>query len=126
MVSIHAGSSFLLIKPKPHLWFVLTKPEGEFGIFVGVMLRTQRGFTDKTVVLDVGDHPFVRHPSSIEYGGARFFYLKNIKRAIKDGKCRPQEEMSDDLLRRVRNGLFNSSYTVPAIFNYCQARFQSE
>lgn len=129
MAGIHAGSSLLLYNPEfivPHLWFVVTEPEENSGKFVAVMLVTRRSFTDKTVVLNDDDHPFVRHLSSVHYSTANYFYLKHIQRAVQKGRCHIKEDMTDDLLQRVRDGLLDSPRTPHTIRDYCQVRFKPE
>lgn len=90
------------------------------------MLLTQKSFTDKTVVLNDGDHPFVRHLSSVHYSTADYFYLKHIQRAVKKGLCHIKEDMTDDLLQRVQDGLLKSSRTPHTIRDYCESLFKSE
>lgn len=84
MVIIHAGSTLLLSDPFPHLWLVLTDPKGKDDIIVAVMVRTAKGYTDPTVILEAGDHPFIRHKSSVHYSKAKWFKMSRIQAALKD------------------------------------------
>ena len=52
-----------------HLWFVVTNPDPH--AMVLVMLVSLKPHTDRTLVLDQGDHPFVDHPSSVDFGTLR-------------------------------------------------------
>ena len=63
MEIIRAGRSLLLSDPKPHLWFVLTDPERKNDRVVAVMISTVKHYSDPTLILEVGDHPFIRHKS---------------------------------------------------------------
>ncbi len=108
---------------KPHLWLVLTDPVGRPPEIVAVMVRTATSFTDKTVILNVGDHPFIRHPSSVHYSTAAFFRVDAIQRAIQRGQCYLQEDLSADLLEQVRQGLLTSHFTVNAVRDYCRECF---
>lgn len=124
---IRPGRTLFLRGPhdrKPHLWVVLTEPEGQSGCFVAVMLRTAKHFTDRTVVLEDGDHPFVTRPTSVDYSMANYFTASFISDALKSGRCHPQADVAPDLLERIRNGLLSSSHTVHAIREYCRGRFQ--
>jgi len=126
MILVCAGRSLLFQAPndeKPHLWFILTDPEGDRNRVVAVMLRTVKEYTDKTIILEPGDHPFIKHSSSIHYSSARFFEAEAISHALRKGHCRLQEDMSSDLLRRAREGLLKSPFTVNAIKDYCRGRF---
>src|SRR5574337_133690 len=123
---VRAGRSILLRETshaKRHLWFILTDPCEHSPRVVAVMLRTATHFTDTTVILHPGDHPFVHHPSSVPYSTARYFQVCAISRAIREGHCSHQHDMSTDLLQRVRTGLITSPFTINAIRDYCRNRF---
>ena len=123
---IRAGSSLLLAEPplyKPHLWFVLTDAQGQPPRVVAVMLRTVARFTDPTVVLGPGDHPFIRHDSAVHYSTARWFSVWAVMAAVKVGTCHLKEDMTDKLLRRVRKGLIESPFTVNALRDQCKDLF---
>jgi hypothetical protein len=126
MELVRAGRALLLRETpdaKPHLWFVLTDPDGIQPRVVAVMVRSARHFTDPTVVLTVGDHPFVRHESSVHYSSARRFTVQALQKAFGHGHCSLQADMSPTLLARVREGLMRSPFTVNVIREYCRDRF---
>ena len=123
---IRAGASLLLAEPplyKPHLWFVLTHPLGKPPRVVSVMLRSVARFTDSTLILRPGDHPFVRPDSAVHYSTARWLNVSAILRAVRDGRCHLKEDMTDELLRRVRSGLLESPFTVNALRDRCKDLF---
>lgn len=108
---------------KPHLWFILTDPEGPMRRVVAVMLQSAQSFTDKTVILEAGDHPFVKHASSIHYSTTKFFKVKRIVRAMKRGLCHLHDNLSQSLLKRAQEGLLVSARTPQAFKDYCKERF---
>jgi hypothetical protein len=55
-----------------HLWFVLTDRNPDRNSMVLVMLVTVKMHTDRTLHLHVGDHPFVRHESAVDFGTATY------------------------------------------------------
>lgn len=119
---IRAGRSLLLSEPplyEPHLWFVLTDPN-HAGKVVAVMMRSAKAYTDPTLVLDVGDHPFIRHASAVHYSTAQLLSVSEIRAALKSGRCHPKEDMTRELLKRVRAGLIVSPRTVRVLSNYCR------
>jgi hypothetical protein len=123
---VRSGRALLLAEQpqfKPHLWFVLTDRDGVPPRVVAVMLRTATRFTDTTLVLRPGDHPFVRHESSVHYSTARWFSVSSILAAVSRGRCHLLPDASDDLLRKVRAGLLASPFTVNAVRDYCRLRF---
>lgn len=127
MSRIAAGSAFLIsgpqFNPAPHLWFVLTDPEPGDSRVVAVMLVTSRVYTDKTVVLMPGDHPFVRHESNVDFGGAVLIHPGKFLQAVAQGKCHPQPDIDSNLLQRLRAGLLASSRTVHWLAAHCRERF---
>lgn len=117
-----AGRSILFSEPplyKPHLWFILADPDSADKV-VAVMLRSVKAYTDSTLVLGVGDHPFIRHPSAVDYSLAKRLSVAEIRAALKSGRCHPKEDMSRDLLARVRAGLLVSPRTVRALADFCR------
>jgi hypothetical protein len=107
----------------PHLWFILTDPDPVNHDVVVVMVVTTRQHTDKSVILRAGDHPFIQHDSSLDYGGALRLKVNRLLAAVKNDKCELQPDMSPELLKRVRDGLLVCPRTVHHIVDYCQPRF---
>ncbi|MEK7486771.1 MAG: hypothetical protein AABZ60_20805 [Planctomycetota bacterium] len=64
----HHGTAFLLphnISAIEHLWIVLTEPSPIKNEVIIVNVTSLRSYSDKTVILNEGDHPFIHHPSVI-------------------------------------------------------------
>ncbi len=53
---------------QPHLWIVLTEPTGDPAQVVVVNLTTRIPTSDATVVLNVGDHKFIKRETVVYYG----------------------------------------------------------
>jgi len=123
---IRAGRS-LLIYPrpdaKPHLWFVLTDPQGTPGRIVAVMVQSAKVHTDRTVMLMPGEHPFIRHETAVSFGTATFFTVEKLTSSFKKGTCHLRADMTDRLLQKVRAGLLASARTPNAIREFCDSRF---
>jgi hypothetical protein len=103
-----------------HLWFVLTDPDPQ--AMVLVMLVSVKPHTDRTLQLHVGDHPFIRHPSAVDFGTARYVPAGKLEDALSSGRASLHSDMSDALLARVRAGLLASARTPNEIAAYCRAR----
>ena len=110
----------------PHLWFVLTDPDLDSDQIVAVMVVTARTHTDKTIVLSAGEHPFIKHDSSVDYGGAKRFQAGRLRSALRSGRCKLAENMSPALLAKVQAGLLRSSRTPHHMVDYCRERFPKE
>ena len=127
MEFIAAGRAFILFgrdfSPDPHLWFVLTNPDSTSKHVVAVMLVTARRHTDKTVSLNVGDHPFVQHESNVDYGFARLLLANKIMAAILQSRGELQPDASDTLLTRLCIGLLQSPRTPNFLKDHCHGLF---
>ena len=66
------GDTFLMPAPGgravPHLWIVVTTRDAATGECAIVSVTTLRNSKDQTIILRPGDHPFIRHDSTIFYG----------------------------------------------------------
>lgn len=66
---------------------------------------------DSTCVLEVGDHPFIRHKSFILYKEAVPLRVPSLISKIQLGELIPMEPMKEDVLSRILDG-FNKSPEV--------------
>jgi len=123
---IEAGKTiFIFSSERAHLWFVLTNPDANDHV-IAVMVCSIRDFSDTTVILKEGDHPFIRHDSSVEYSIAKFLKVSKILSEMNKNKCHLEEDMSRKLLERVQKGLLDSPYIVNMIRDYCEKCFNIE
>lgn len=123
---ISAGRTLYLADPSgvhPHLWLILTDPAGSPPEVVIVMVRTPKAFTDETLLLDPGDHPFVRHRSCVQYSTAVVRRVGAITAQATAGRCTLREDMTRELLARARAGLRDSPFTVNAVKKYCEKKW---
>jgi hypothetical protein len=127
MSGIHSGVSFLLPKPgrydKEHLWIVLTDPHGNPAEVVIVSLTTRRYGADPTVVLTLGDHPFIKNETVVYYPDARIVEEGNLVAILTLRRDALKDDCSPELLARIRQGLLDSPFTPNKIKNYCRARY---
>lgn len=110
-----SGDTFLLPKPGrgsiEHLWIVLTDPDSNHKALC-VNITTKQDHSDLTLILNAGDHPFVRHESVIHYPDARLLDLQLVHTALNGGAtCTQHAKCSASLLQRVREGLMRSRLT---------------
>ena len=125
MAPVHAGQTIMWAGPsgKPHLWCVLTDPDPISAKVVMVHLVTARGHTDRTVVLQCGDHPFVRVETHVAYGSANLFTSSRLDEALRSGAASRDHNMSASLLQCVRAGLYVSSRTMHFLKEHCRTKF---
>jgi hypothetical protein len=124
---IGAGRTLYLLAgpphPPQHLWVVLTDSDPKTNHVVIVMIVTSHDYTDKTVTLNAGSHPFIVHESNVDYRTATLALPKKLNAAIANGRCRLEPDVSPDMLAAIRAGLRVSSRTPNYIVDHCTGRF---
>lgn len=101
----------------PHLWIVLTDPDRDNRVLI-VSLTTLREGQDQTVILNVGDHPFINRPSSVFYRQVEIVDSIKLEQAEKAGSIARRENCSPEVLRLIRDGVSASPHTVRLINNF--------
>ncbi|RLJ18234.1 hypothetical protein DJ030_12680 [bacterium endosymbiont of Escarpia laminata] len=91
MSDIQKGIAIHADIPSPedaHLFFVLSDPVGNPPKVAMVNISTKRNlpFEDHTVVLQPGDHSFIRHDSFVYYEYARLINVEVVERKVAEGK----------------------------------------
>lgn len=103
---------------KPHLHIVCHIDPGYSTLYL-VPLNTLRDDSDRTVILDVGDHPFVNRSTVVSYHRARkvptheFHQLEQNLTASWNPSAvfTRHAPVSDDLYRRILRGAIESDAT---------------
>ena len=72
----------------PHLWMIFTQPDPQIYECVIVSVTTLRDSKDQTVILRTGDHPFIRHDSTIFYGDAMIVDARRLDSEMAAGLAR--------------------------------------
>lgn len=104
-----------------HLWFILSDPSPEQ--MLAVMLVSLKPHSDKTLILTVGDHPFIQHDSALDYSNVSLFTISKLNAALASSRCIPHPNMSNGLLKRVRAAVLASQRTPDAMLKICRERF---
>ncbi len=87
------------------------------------MVVTRRVHSDTTTVLQVGEHPFIKHDSSVSYSTARTFSVAALDEWLAEGDAQFKSPLSPHLLAKIRKGLIDSDFTVNAIREHFRAQF---
>lgn len=111
---MRAGDTYLIsfehVGPTPHLWILAAGPDAD-GRIVLVSVTTLRRGKDQTVVLQPGDHPFVKHASCVFYQDAIIAYASRLEEWISGELATPSDSCSAELLTLVRDGFSASEFT---------------
>jgi hypothetical protein len=112
------GDTVLLKKPRQetaHLWAIVTAANPQTDEVIIVNFTTQRPDSDTTVVIQPGEHRFVKHPTVAFFADARTSKLADLQDATVWGQAHQDDPLTPELLRRVQEGLLASQMTPKKI-----------
>jgi hypothetical protein len=128
-----SGDTFLIPKSSTeieHLWIIVTDPDPATFEAVCVNVTTLKIICDKTVTLQPGEHPFIKHPSIILFSDAQKLDIRNIEAALNAESmivvCKAQTRCSPTLLKRIQDGVLLSKGTPKHIKEYCRQKWQGK
>lgn len=98
-----------------HLMVCIAKvpPDGDALI---VPIVSRHAFSDMACILEVGDHPFIKHQSCAAYDHARCIPMAAVKEEIRKGTIKIQEPASAAVVIRLQVGFVKSDETEPRLF----------
>lgn len=89
---------------KRHLRIIISD-SNEQNEFLTVPMDTLRnGFQDKSCVIEVGEHSFIKAKSFINYAYAEVLNFTQVFNGLNQGVLVRKEDVSEDLLRRIQEG----------------------
>lgn len=74
-------------------------------------------FSDCACILEVGDHPFIKHKSCAAYDHAQRVSLSAINKEISSQKIILKSKFASKILVKLQVGLVTSDETEPWLFN---------
>lgn len=99
-----------------HLWIIITPPnEGEV---ITVCVVTAHKRSERLVVLNSGDHPFITHESVIAYGWSKIRAVGDIEAAFAAKAAKLREPISPAILKRAQDALLDSDFTPNGVRHY--------
>jgi hypothetical protein len=124
-----SGDTFLMPAPggvvTPHLWIVVTQPDPQTHLCAIVSVTTLRNSKDQTVLLHPGDHPFIRHDSTIFYGDAMIVDARRLATEIQAGLALVKEKCPAATLKLVQDGVGASPFTKPKVLRFYREHGQA-
>ena len=87
-----------------HLWIIINDPtrHGATALFVNV--TTLSALAEMTCVVRAGEHPFVKHDSSIRYASARMALVSELDILESTGMIIRQQPAAAALIAKLRAG----------------------
>lgn len=86
-------------------------------------LTSRKQGSDTTTILDVGDHAYIKHETVVYYADARLATVEGIEKIAQFPDYGFHDDCTDELLRRIQQGVLNSRYTPKKIKDYCKNKF---
>ena len=121
------GDTFLIPKSAretEHLWIIVTEIDAITKKAVCVNVTTRQNHSDTTLVLQVGDHAFLKHESVVNYSDAREMPINLVEQALQNRTtqfvCQLRDPCSATLLKRIQQGLIASKQTPKDIKARCK------
>lgn len=94
---MQSGDCFLIggHELTPHLWITLTHPSGDPARVLIASCTSRKPWSDDTILLDRGDHPFIRHETVIAYTEIRIVEARVIEFQLGLGKIDQRSNSRD-------------------------------
>ena|SRR6266478_3788630 len=104
-----AGTTFLRSDSDKHLWVIISDPKADAETVLIVNLTSLDVRKESVCVLHVGEHPWIRHDTCVNYADAVITSVPKLLAAKDAGAIVLHDPVSDMLLRRIREGAMNST-----------------
>jgi hypothetical protein len=102
---------------KGHLFIVLTDACAE-GDHLLVPVCSEHKRSDRTCLLGVGDHPFIKKPSYVAYALAKRYSGSSLIQRVTEGDVTYRRLLDEKVFARVCAGLMESRLTPMAMKTY--------
>ena len=109
---MNAGEAFYVedsgVSYDSHLWFILSDPNIDPDKVLLVNFTALRDDKDHSCVVKVGEHPYVRKDTCVNYSGAKVVKISELQQLLASGKIVNHTPATDMLLKRMRDGTMES------------------
>lgn len=116
------GGLLVPYNEQPHLWVVMNDecPDGQcLLLMITTIYETRK--TDTTCVLNVGDHPFIKHPSYIAYRLAQLSRADHVRKMLAKKYYVSKEDFDVPVFDRIAEGIFQSDRVTGVVRKYAVA-----
>jgi hypothetical protein len=111
---MNAGDTFLSPKYDDHLWMVISDPAIDPDHVVIVFFLSWQQNYDQSCIIQANEHPFVKHPTCVEYPGVKITTNLKLDDAVADGRLKMKDPLSPALLEKIRRCAGVSDITANA------------
>jgi len=111
---MNGGDTLIIPNPRdkfdPHLWVVISEPKWDPAKVVLVNVSSFHGQADRSCILRVGDHPFIKHDTFVFYYHAKCEKLGSLEVLLSRSLIQNHARVTDNVLARIRKGAGVSDY----------------
>lgn len=107
-----------------HLHVVVSAPTDDGEVAV-VNLTSKRGDSDTCCVIDVGEHPWVRHESVALYSHALMIPVQQLAKGLQANVLKPHDDVTEEILMRIQGGALECEQTPPLVVEAVHATIGS-
>ena len=105
---MNAGDTIIIIAPGTsydcHLWMVISDPAQSEDCLI-VNFTSWRADKDQACVVEVGEHPYVKNKTCVNFRDAKLCKLTDLEALIATKHLEAHQPLSPGLLRKIRNAV---------------------
>jgi hypothetical protein len=119
-VSLVQGQAFLFdLRNEPaHLWVIVSDPDADGNCLI-VSLTSFKGCSDRTVVLNAGEHPFIKWPTCVAYAFSDLITEDQLANYVSLGHAKMHVfPLKEEIVKLVFDGFLASPFTKKRIKTY--------
>jgi hypothetical protein len=105
---------------RKHLFVAMTNPVGESRevLLAPVSSVVEGRFVDPGCRLHLGDHPFIRHESFVNYRFLRIETEERLSRGVAGGVLVPKDPLATEVFSRLCHGMTISIHVAPRFLSF--------
>ncbi len=112
---ISQGDTFWAVDPNEnynyHLLVLISDPAKNPDKVVMVTFTTWEKYKDDTCLLEPGDHPFIKHTTSVKYDGLNeILSVEKIENLLSRGKLERKDPLSEQVLEKILRGACETKF----------------
>ena len=108
---LSVGNAFLIPTPpnnREHLFIIIAIDKNSNAALL-VNITTPKINCDSSCFVNIGEHPFLKYNSVVNYADARISPISNLEFNIKKGIIKKHSRASKGLLKKIRKGALTSN-----------------
>ena len=109
------GDTFLFLDGSDdHLWMIISNTTDIKEVVIVRFLSWESNY-DQACTVYVGEHPFIKHPTCVNYSAAMVAPLAALETLRDSGKLKLRQPLSDELLAKILSTVMDSDIPTKCI-----------